>query len=241
MKRMRLRGRGKCGDDRIALRRQQEGDLAPVQEMPQVARLRHVSEGSALKRLWIRPTIDASDDSRLVPTSAGTAKQRASCASIRMAVPCPRHADSTDDLEPFDDGGAAAMTAVAVVVATLIAVGGWFVVNALSAQRERKNDRRDYRARFLIDAWVTLQDAANRSSRPQLMALESAVAKIQLLGTARQIELAQAFSLSMADKSRGSMDALLADLRDDLRAELDIEPVQGPVIHLRIKDDAPDD
>lgn len=129
------------------------------------------------------------------------------------------------------------MTGLGVIVAAVIAVGGWFVVNALSAQRERKNDRRDYRAKFLIDAWVTLQDAANRNSRPHLMALESAVAKIQLLGTTRQIELAQAFSLSMANESKGSMDALLADLRDDLRAELDIEPVRGPVIHLRIKDD----
>ena len=127
------------------------------------------------------------------------------------------------------------MTALGIILAALVAVGGWFVANALAAQRERRNDRRDYRARFLIDAWVALQDAANRPGGGQIAALESPIAKIQLLGTAHQIELAQTFTRAMADDSRGSMDGLLAELRRDLRAELDLEPVSGRLIHLRAK------
>src|SRR5450759_3501615 len=78
------------------------------------------------------------------------------------------------------------MTAAGIVIAAVVAVGGWFVVNDLAARRERRNDRRDYRAKFLIDAWVTLEDAAQREDSSRLPALESAIAKIQLLGTARQ-------------------------------------------------------
>jgi hypothetical protein len=128
-----------------------------------------------------------------------------------------------------------AVTAVGIVIAAAIAVGGWFVVNALSARRERRNDRRDYRARFLIDAWVTLEDAADRDDTSRLPAAEAAIAKIQLLGTARQIGLAQTFAVEMAKESSGSLDDLLADLRRDLRAELELEPVSGAMLHLRVK------
>lgn len=109
------------------------------------------------------------------------------------------------------------MTAIGIVIAAIVAVGGWFVVNALAARRERENDRRDYRTRFLIDAWVAIEDAANRSDEQRLLALEDPIARIQLLGTPHQIELAQTFSRAMAEKSRGSLDELLIDLRRDLR------------------------
>jgi hypothetical protein len=127
------------------------------------------------------------------------------------------------------------VTAAGIIVATLIAVVGWFVVNALAARRERENDRRDYRTRFLIDAWVALEDAANRSDEQRLLALEDSIARIQLLGTPHQIELAQAFTRAMAEKSKGSMDELLVDLRRDLREELELEPVNDAMLHLRIK------
>jgi hypothetical protein len=127
------------------------------------------------------------------------------------------------------------MTAAGIVIAAVVAVGGWFVVNDLAARRERRNDRRDYRAKFLIDAWVTLEDAAQREDSSRLPALESAIAKIQLLGTAHQIELAQALAVAMAKESSGSMDELLADLRRDLRAELELEPVTGTMLHIRVE------
>ena len=127
------------------------------------------------------------------------------------------------------------MTATGIVIAALVAVGGWFVVNALAARRERENDRRDYRTRFLIDAWVAIEDAANREDQQRLLALEDPIARIQLLGTPRQIELALSFSRAMAEKSRGSLDELLIDLRRDLREELDLEPVSDALLHLRVK------
>jgi hypothetical protein len=127
------------------------------------------------------------------------------------------------------------LTAIGIVIAAIVAVGGWFVVNALAARRERENDRRDYRTRFLIDAWVAIEDAANRSDEQRLLALEDPIARIQLLGTPHQIELAQTFTRAMAEKSRSSLDELLIDLRRDLREELELEPVSDRMLHLRVK------
>lgn len=127
------------------------------------------------------------------------------------------------------------MTAVGIIIAAVVAVGGWFVVNALAARRERENDRRDYRTRFLIDAWVALEDAANRDDEQRMLALEDPIARIQLLGTPHQIELAQTFAREMAEKSKGSLDELLIDLRRDLRDELELEPVSDAMVHLRVK------
>lgn len=131
---------------------------------------------------------------------------------------------------------------MATEIIVAIAVGGWlvgviswFVANKLAARRERENDRRDYRAKFLIDAWVTLADTANRDDSSRLPTLEGAIAKIQLLGTAHQIELAQAFSVQMAQESSGSLDELLADLRQNLREELGFEPVSNAMVHFRVK------
>lgn len=87
--------------------------------------------------------------------------------------------------------------------------------------------------RFLIEAWVTIEDAADRKDNSRFLALEGAVAKIHLFGTAHQIELAQTLIGEMAAKSHGSTDDLLADLRRDFRAELELEPISSSILHVR--------
>ncbi|MGP8241767.1 MAG: hypothetical protein ACLQQB_08395 [Solirubrobacteraceae bacterium] len=126
------------------------------------------------------------------------------------------------------------MTAIGIVVAALIAVGGWFVVNKLAAQRERENDRREYRTKFLIDTWIALEAASNREDNSLLRTLEEAIARVQLLGTERQIKLAQEFSVAMAKNSGALATDLLLDLRHDLRAELELGKVEERIIHLRV-------
>jgi hypothetical protein len=123
------------------------------------------------------------------------------------------------------------VTALGIIVAAGIAVAGWFV----AASQKREDDRREYRAKFLIDAWVTLEDAAERDDTSRLPALEGAIAKIQLLGTDTQIELARAFSEQMAQTSSGSLDALLADLRRNLQEELGFDQVDNAMFHFRVE------
>jgi hypothetical protein len=64
--------------------------------------------------------------------------------------------------------------------------------------------------------------------------LESAVADIQLFGTPHQVELVQRFASDFAAKGGASLDALLRDLRTDLRAEFNLEVVPENIVHLRI-------
>jgi len=125
------------------------------------------------------------------------------------------------------------MTVLGFIVAAGIAVTGWLV----AARQKRADDRRDYRAKFLIDAWVTLENAAERDDTSRLPTVEGAIAKIQLLGTAEQIELARAFAKQMAETSSGSLDALLADLRRNLQKELGFDQVDNAMFHLRVKPD----
>ena len=63
--------------------------------------------------------------------------------------------------------------------------------------------------------------------------LESAIADIQLFGSAEQVRLAQAFTRAIARTREGQLASLLAVLRRDLRRELDLDPIAEPPIYLR--------
>jgi hypothetical protein len=66
--------------------------------------------------------------------------------------------------------------------------------------------------------------------------IESAIADIQLFGSARQVALAESFAKEFASRRSTSLDGLLAELRDDLRKELELEPIGHSIISLRIID-----
>jgi hypothetical protein len=57
---------------------------------------------------------------------------------------------------------------------------------------------------------------------------------IQLFGTPNQVEMAKRFASEFAQNQSASLDALLFDLRDSLRAELQLEPFESQITHLRI-------
>lgn len=63
--------------------------------------------------------------------------------------------------------------------------------------------------------------------------LDSAIVDIQLFGTVDQISAAQSFAGELAELRVAQLDKLLASLRNDLRKELKLEPVEGPIVVLR--------
>jgi hypothetical protein len=63
--------------------------------------------------------------------------------------------------------------------------------------------------------------------------LESAVDDIQLFGTRKQVAAAQEFARNMAHHREASLDGLLADLREDLRKELQLDPIEAERVFLR--------
>ena len=73
------------------------------------------------------------------------------------------------------------------------------------------------------------------------MALESAVADIQLLGSPDQVRLARQFALEFATKGKASLDPLLESLRSELRRELALTPLDEGITFLRIVRNGQDD
>lgn len=117
------------------------------------------------------------------------------------------------------------------------AVVGGLVVHLLSRRRDLANKRKEQRVAYLIEAYRRLEECSQQFGISEKRKLESAVADIQLFGTPRQVDLVQRFASDFAAKGNASLDALLADLRVDLRAELDLEAVPKNIVHLRTTND----
>ncbi len=106
---------------------------------------------------------------------------------------------------------------------------GWWVAYYFSKRRDIENDRRKLRTEYLLEAYRRLQSGTHRTGNEKAYwdVLELAVTDIQLLGTPKQAKLAAQFALDMAEKDIGYLDDLLADLRDSLREELNLERLEG--------------
>jgi len=63
--------------------------------------------------------------------------------------------------------------------------------------------------------------------------LDSALVDVQLFGSESQIAAAQEFAKQLAEHRQAQLDKLLSSLRNDLRKELKLESVEGPVVVLR--------
>jgi hypothetical protein len=93
----------------------------------------------------------------------------------------------------------------------------------------------ELRVKYLIDAYRQLESAGNRvDPSNKWPELESAIADIQLFGTPKQVEMAKRFATEFAENQSASLDDLLFNLRDTLRVELRLEPVESQIKYLRI-------
>jgi hypothetical protein len=104
---------------------------------------------------------------------------------------------------------------VIAAIALLLGPLGWYIAYRTTVRRDQLAKKRDLRIQYLIDAYRRLESAANRTNA-QTQELESAVADIQLFGSAEQITLVR------------------KSLRADLRKELDLGISPAKIVHLRI-------
>jgi len=94
------------------------------------------------------------------------------------------------------------------------------------------------RIEYLLAAYRRLEGASNRAITSAHEAdIESALTDIQLLGSPSQVALAHDFANSFAKERRADSGPLLDDLRDSLRRELLLDPVQTDRAVLRIARD----
>ncbi len=110
------------------------------------------------------------------------------------------------------------------VVPSIVAVFGWFAAHQFNAHRDRQNKRRDLRIQFLLEAYRRLESVANREKKTeeQMLAFESAVADIQLLGSPEQIIATVSYLRQHAAGSGAQIDEVLQLLRSDLRKDIGV-------------------
>ena len=118
-----------------------------------------------------------------------------------------------------------------------LAVGGWFVAHWFSARRDRANKRRDMAVEYLLDAYRRLESSSCRGPKQDEYdeKFQTALADIQLLGSAAQVKLAKEIAESVGRGSGDpvSINPLLEALRKDLRAVLGLADVGEGIMIVR--------
>jgi hypothetical protein len=123
-----------------------------------------------------------------------------------------------------------------VVVAAIAAV----LAHRLTSRRDQANRRSALRVEYLLGAYRVVADVAHRDLDPTadyVRAFEQALSDIQLLGSRVQAEMVIAISRQLATAGSADLSNLLVSLRDDLREELELEPVGQAPFHVRIAGD----
>lgn len=116
-------------------------------------------------------------------------------------------------------------------IPAIVVIVGWFFAHRLTAQRDLATRKREARLKALEAAYMRIATSSNRENlTPEIMdKLETFVSEIQLYGTPRQISLMAEMVETFKRGETVSYDALLADLRDTIRNQLELEPVDGAV------------
>jgi hypothetical protein len=115
------------------------------------------------------------------------------------------------------------------------AIYGWFKVHRLNSERDRELKRREIITKHLIDAYRLLaNDIVHRDPSPETdLKLEMFITDLQLFGSDYQIKLTKKLTDDVVKGGYFSVNELLVDLRNSLREELNLSPIEGRVTWLR--------
>jgi hypothetical protein len=118
-----------------------------------------------------------------------------------------------------------------MICAAVLAVLGRIFGQFLAARKELDNRNRQLRMDLLVDAWRSIELAANRTDQEAMSGLERALGDIQLLGTPSQVERASRVAYAMAGGSHNPsvLVDLLEVLRGDLRREMRLSALATPL------------
>jgi hypothetical protein len=124
-----------------------------------------------------------------------------------------------------------------LVVTALVVIIGWYVVHCFSMARDVANKQRELQVQYLIEAYRRLEYVSNREGgvTPNLVPeFERSIADVQLFGSPKQVQLAREFAKNFARDGNASLDSLLNELRNALRKELNLAPVEPGITFLRM-------
>jgi hypothetical protein len=128
------------------------------------------------------------------------------------------------------------LTTASLLITSVVTIMGFFIVGQINAYNDKTNKLREVKINYLIDAYTKL---ANGSQRPINAAsyhrdFELAVSQIQLFGSAPELSaldkaLENSRDISNQDTLKLNVDSVLITLRNSLRREMDLDPIDKNV------------
>lgn len=130
------------------------------------------------------------------------------------------------------------MTLVLTILGSLCGVAiAAVLAHRFTSRRDLANRRQDLRTQYLLSAYRAVSASMNRDlrqSEEDARSLEQGLSDIQLLGSKVQAEMAAQIGRTMTSDGEADPAALLLALRDDLRDELELEPISEKPVNIRI-------
>ena len=122
-----------------------------------------------------------------------------------------------------------------IAVTILLAVGGWAVAHFLSQRREIKQKKREVQVQYLKDAYIKLAEAVDKGSlEDNIKDIQESFNVIQIFGDESQIELIGKFIEEATAGRSPSIDELLKELRNEIRQQIGLKPIDGYRWHIRL-------
>lgn len=141
--------------------------------------------------------------------------------------------------------GNISIPALQVFVSAFVALFVVALGHAFTVRRDRQNRRQEQRIDYLISVYRAFCKANNHPRLYEVAEeIEQAVADVQLFGTPQQVRLVQQFADDLGTRQEASLNEILIELRDSLRAELGADPLSMRQVWLRVgrkKDDTFED
>jgi hypothetical protein len=131
----------------------------------------------------------------------------------------------------------AAVGTLSAILAALIAGIGWYVAHRLTVARDRKNKLIDLRNEYLMSIYRKMERTMGKTiTREMADEIEIALTDIQLLGDAKQVQIAKQFIKDYGSKNLGGINigVLTESIRCDIRRDLGLDTIVEPVDHLRL-------
>lgn len=114
---------------------------------------------------------------------------------------------------------------VPVSVAIVLLIVRLFILLRVRHRRQRENRQETERLRSLVIAYRSLAGSFSPAGPEHRTQLEEALADILLFGNLRQVEMAATCANALVRGENADCQALIQELRADLRSQLGLEPI----------------
>jgi len=128
---------------------------------------------------------------------------------------------------------------IPLIITSVITISGWGFISYLNSERDKENKLREIKLTYLIDAYKKLAYSSQRTTNMQHFQfdMESAISDIQLFGSDEQIQKVNVALDQLKKDNRGlRVDEILTDLRNSLRQEINLSPIDSNVKWVRFNE-----